>query len=201
MRRTAPLPLAAAALLVLTACTPTPDAPAASAATESGAPSDAAAGALLARHGLTGMDGREVVDHLEALDAADRPDDLVASVRVDGLLLGDGSAEATLPLPDDVFYLSVAPFVDETHECFFHSLTTCQGELAGEEVSVSLVDAGSGDVLVDEDVVLGSNGFAGFWLPRGVEARLTVERDGRTGTTTVSTTPDDPTCLTTLRLV
>ena len=50
-------------------------------------------------------------------------------------------------------------------------------------------------------VVLGSNGFAGFWLPRDVDARLTVESDGRTGTATVSTTPDDPTCLTTLRLV
>lgn len=200
MRRTAPLPLAAAALLVLTACTPGPAPDGGDASPDASTAADAT-GTLLARHGLSGMDGREVVDHLEALDVADRPDDLVASVRVDGLLLGDGSAEATLPLPDDVFYLSVAPFVDETHDCFFHSLTTCQGELAGEEVSVSLVDAGSGEVLVDEDVVLGSNGFAGFWLPRGVDARLTVESDGRTGTATVSTTPDDPTCLTTLRLV
>jgi hypothetical protein len=156
--------------------------------------------ALLERHDLAGLTGREVVDRLEGLAADERPTDLVASVRAAELVLADEAYETTVPLPDDVFYLSVAPYVDGTHECFFHSLTTCQGELAGEPVSVSVVDAATGDVLVEEDTTLGANGFVGYWLPRDVEAELRVELDGRVGATTVSTGDDDPTCLTSLQL-
>lgn len=165
-----------------------------------GGPQPAALEALLDRHDLAGLTGQEVVDHLESLETDERPTDLVASVRPTELVLADDAHETAVPLPDDVFYLSVAPYVDATHECFFHSLTTCQGELAGEPVSVSVVDAGTGDVLVEEETTLGANGFVGYWLPRDVDAELRVEHDGRVGTSTVSTGGDDPTCLTTLRL-
>lgn len=161
-----------------------------------GSPEPSALDALLDRHDLAGLSGQEVVDRLEGLETADRPTDLVASVRAAELVLADESYETTVPLPEDTFYLSVAPFVDETHECFYHSLTTCQGELAGEPVSVTA----TGDVLVEEDTTLGANGFVGYWLPRDVDAELRVEHDGRVGTTTVSTRDDDPTCLTTLQL-
>ena len=165
-----------------------------------GAPEPSALDALLDRHDLAGLTGQEVVDHLEGLETAERPTDLVASVRASELVLADASYETTVPLPDDTFYLSVAPFVDGTHECFYHSLTTCQGELAGEPVSVTVVDAATGDVLVEEDTTLGANGFVGYWLPRDVDAKLRVEHEGRVGTTVVSTGDDDPTCLTTLQL-
>jgi len=165
-----------------------------------GSPEPSALDALLDRHDLAGLSGQEVVDRLEGLETADRPTDLVASVRAAELVLADESYETTVPLPEDTFYLSVAPFVDQTHECFYHSLTTCQGELAGEPVSVTVVDAATGDVLVEEDTTLGANGFVGYWLPRDVDAELRVEHDGRVGTTTVSTRDDDPTCLTTLQL-
>ncbi|WP_264030129.1 CueP family metal-binding protein [Cellulosimicrobium sp. SH8] len=173
--------------LVLAGCTAT-------------APEPSALEALLDRHDLAGLTGQEVVDRLEGLETAERPTDLVASVRASELVLADEAYETTVPLPDDVFYLSVAPYVEGTHECFFHSLTTCQGELAGEPVSVSVVDAATGDVLVEEDTTLGANGFVGYWLPRDVEAELRVEHDGQVGTTTVSTGDDDPTCLTSLQL-
>ena len=189
MRRT--LPLLAVTLLALAGC---------SSDATSGPTSGTGPDALLARHGLAGLDAVEVVDRLERLDAEERPDDLMASVRVDELVLSDASGEVSLPLPDDLFYVSIAPYAATTHDCFFHSLTTCQGELAGEEVRVTLVDAASGDVLVDEDTVLEANGFAGFWLPRDVDAELTVELDGRSGRGVVSTSADDPTCLTTVRL-
>lgn len=190
MRRRA-LPAAAtaatAAALVLAGCS-------------AGTPEPTALDALLDRHDLAGLSGQEVVDRLEGLETADRPTDLVASVRAAELVLADESYETTVPLPEDTFYLSVAPFVDETHECFYHSLTTCQGELADEPVSVTVVDAATGEVLVEEDTTLGANGFVGLWLPRDVDAELRVEHEGRVGTTTVSTGADDPTCLTTLQL-
>jgi hypothetical protein len=165
-----------------------------------GSPEPSALDALLDRHDLAGLTGRQVVDRLEGLETADRPTDLVASVRATELVLADEAYETTVPLPEDAFYLSVAPFVDGTHECFYHSLTTCQGELADQPVSVTVVDAATGEVLVEEDTTLGANGFVGYWLPRDVDAELRVEHEGRVGTTTVSTGADDPTCLTTLQL-
>ncbi|KON72376.1 hypothetical protein M768_15515 [Cellulosimicrobium cellulans F16] len=180
----------AATALVLTGCSGGPG----------GSAEPSALDALLDRHDLAGLSGQEVVDRLEGLETADRPTDLVASVRAAELVLADESYETTVPLPEDTFYLSVAPFVDETHECFYHSLTTCQGELADEPVSVTVVDAATGEVLVEEDTTLGANGFVGLWLPRDVDAELRVEHEGRVGTTTVSTGADDPTCLTTLQL-
>ncbi|MFJ2519318.1 CueP family metal-binding protein [Cellulosimicrobium cellulans] len=194
MRRRRALPTLVAAVaataLVLTGCS----------GGSGGSAEPSALDALLDRHDLAGLSGQEVVDRLEGLETADRPTDLVASVRAAELVLADESYETTVPLPEDTFYLSVAPFVDETHECFYHSLTTCQGELAGEPVSVTVVDAATGEVLVEEDTTLGANGFVGLWLPRDVDAELRVEHEGRVGTTTVSTGADDPTCLTTLQL-
>ena len=115
--------LAAAAALLLAGCSAAP-------AEES----------LLAAHDLTGMTGEQVVDHLDRLGGADRPADLMASVRVDELQLSGAEQELALDLPEDRFYLSVAPYVNQTHDCYFHSLTTCQGELAGEDVEVTIVD-------------------------------------------------------------
>lgn len=31
----------------------------------------------------------------------------------------------------DEFYVSVTPYLEQTHDCFFHSRTTCLGELRG----------------------------------------------------------------------
>ena len=155
--------------------------------------------ALLDRVGLAGRSGQEIVDELER-STEQRPLALSASVREDHVLVGDGSQEVTVPLPEDLFYVSVAPFVDQTHECFYHSLATCRGELAGEEVSVTITD-GEGEVLVEETVTTQANGFTGFWLPRGIEdGTIEVARNGAEGSVPLSTTPGSPTCVTTLQL-
>lgn len=85
-------------------------------------------------------------------------------------------------MSDDEFYVSIAPYVGQTHECFFHSLTTCLGELRNEEVHVTVTTADDGAAIVDETVRTHDNGFAGLWLPRGIDATLTaeLEREGRT---------------------
>ena len=196
----------AAAELVLTACAgPEEDAPAGEAAVEEAPESgaDAESGAeLLAEHGLDGLDPEEIVDHLDLLPLDERPTDLVASVRPDALVLADGpeGEEVALDLPEDRFYLSMAPYVDHTHDCFFHNLTSCVGELRGEEVAVTITDDADGTVLVEEAGTTFDNGFVGYWLPSGIDATVTVEHEGLSGTTRVSTGEDDPTCLTTLEL-
>ncbi|WP_255375519.1 CueP family metal-binding protein [Saccharomonospora sp. CUA-673] len=107
--------------------------------------------------------------------------------------------EIAVPLGEDRFYLSVAPYVDETHECYYHSLTTCRGELANEDIGVRIIDE-TGEVLVDEQVTTFDNGFVGFWLPRDIEGTIEVTHDGRTGQSNFSTSKEGATCLTTLQL-
>lgn len=158
-------------------------------------------GELVAEHGLAGLDAREVVERLDAMPVADRPSDLMASVRPDVLVLSDlGGREVELAMPKDEVYVSVAPYRAHTHDCHFHSLTTCEGELSDQPVTVRLTGP-DGEVLVDETRRTFDNGFVGLWVPRGIEATLTLEHEGRTATAAVSTRrDDDATCITTMHL-
>lgn len=147
------------------------------------------------------MGGVEIVDYLDQMDRADRPTTLIASVRTDTVELADtvSGEQVSVDLPDDMFYLSFAPYVTSTHDCFYHSLTTCTGELFNETVDVTIVTE-DGEVLVDKELTLFDNGFVGVWLPADITATLTVTYDGKTGTTQIGTGENDPTCLTTLQL-
>lgn len=176
--------------LVLTACTPV----------EPVEQATGSADEILAAHDLAGLGVRDLIEQLEATPLAERPTDLIASVQPDALLLSVGDdRSASVPLPDDQFYLSVAPYADQTHECFFHSLTTCLGELRNEDAAVK-VTTEDGTVLIDEVISTNDNGFLGLWLPRNIDATLTVQHDGRSASGPISTRGGDATCLTTLRL-
>lgn len=156
---------------------------------------------FLADHDLDGLDATQVIERLDTMPVADRPADLIASVQPGALVLSDDqNRETQLPMPEDEVYISIAPYRDQTHDCYFHSLTTCLGELTNTEVQVTLT-GDDGDVLVDEVRPTYDNGFVGIWVPRGIETTLTIEHEGQTGTATISTmNEDDPTCITTLQL-
>ena len=182
--------------LLLAGCASGPEAQPSSSSSAS-----SAAAAVLADHDLAGLEAPEVIERLDTMALADRPGDLMASVQPDAVVVTDGQGrEARLPMPEDQVYVSVAPYVDQTHECHFHSLTTCVGELGDESVDVMLTGA-DGEVLVDETRRTYDNGFVGLWVPRDLDATLTITHDGRTGTAPITTrNPDDPTCVTTLQL-
>ena len=180
-----------AAALAVAGCSSSPEA------------SPSSGDAVLQTFGLSGLAAREVIDQLDRLPVAERDQRLRASVRPGELQVTDtrSGAATSLDLPDDVFYVSIAPYVEQTHECFYHSLTTCKGELGGEPVHVTITDKATGAALFDDDTTTYDNGFVGFWLPAGIEATLTVEHAGRSATADIATGPEDPTCLTTLQLV
>jgi hypothetical protein len=185
---------AVAALAAVTGCSAdTPDAPATTGTA-------AATHPLLSEHGLIGKDATTIIDALDRMPVPDRPTDLMASVRPNELVLADGDDEVTLPIPANRFYLSLAPYVDQTHDCFHHSLTTCKGELGDTDVHVKILDTASGKALVDRTVTTFDNGFVGFWLPRNIDGTVQVSYDGKTGRTAFGTDDDAPTCLTTLKL-
>ena len=160
------------------------------------------AGSTIAdEHGLAGLDARQMIERLDATPVAQRSTDLIASVQPDELVLTSGDRTQSVPMPNEEFYLAVAPYDSRTHECYFHSLTTCLGELRNEQVQVTVTDRATGATVVDDDVTTFDNGFVGIWLPRGLDGEITVEHDGRRATAPISTSnPDDLTCLTSLRL-
>ncbi|MFW6598347.1 CueP family metal-binding protein [Propionibacteriaceae bacterium Y2011] len=182
--------------IVLTGCTTASPGPASPPASSPTSVAD-----LLADHGLAHLEVTQIIERLDAMPVEERPADLMASVRPDALVLTDGQErESRLPMPEDEVYVAVAPYRDQTHECYFHSLTTCLGELGNAEVRIVLTDA-DGDVLIDEIRRTFDNGFVGLWVPRGIEATLNIEHEGSEGSVDLSTTgQDDPTCITSLRL-
>ena len=155
--------------------------------------------AILSAQGLSGKSPREVIEALDQ-DPSARPLSLMASVRYDGVMLDDGTTEATLPLDGDEFYISVAPYENRTHDCYFHSLGTCQGELTNTDVHIKVVTE-DGETLVDEDATTYTNGFVGFWVPKDIKGTVTVTKDGKTGEVAFSSDPEGATCITTLQLI
>jgi hypothetical protein len=181
-----------ASILALTGCAAAPVVSAPTVSAESGN--------LLAENDLNGLNAKQIIERLDSLPVTERSQGFFASIRPDSLIVSDqGGREVSLPMPENEFYVSVAPYVTQTHDCFFHSLTTCLGELQNEEVQVTIINA-DGAVLVDGSYRTFSNGFLGFWLPRDISATITLEHNGQSVTAPLSTSVDDPTCVTTLQL-
>lgn len=148
-----------------------------------------------------GRDAREVIDELEAVPAAERRPDLFASVRANELLLTDLATgqEKSLPTPEGYFYYSFAPYVEQTHPCTFHSLTTCPGEMGNKDVHVLVVTDG-GETIIDEVRTASDAGWVGLWLPEDIEATITVTYGELSATSRIATGDDDKTCDSTLQL-
>ena len=184
-------------LLSLTACTDDGGADAAPPASGASSGLGADADAMLAGYDITApATVPDLIEQLQAQPLADRPAGLMASVRVDELLLASGGEELSLPIPDDEFHLSIAPYLAETHECFYHSLTTCVGELGGEDFHVTITDDATGDTLLDRDVTTYENGFFDVWLPAGLDITVLIDDGEHTVQLPLGTRDDDPTCVT-----
>lgn len=89
--------------------------------------------------------------------------------------------------------------MENTHPCATHSLTGCQGELTDDEFKVYIEDS-EGNVIVDQEMKSLSNGFIDLWLPRDKQYNVTIEQDGKTAKSVLSTFKSDNTCVTTMQL-
>ncbi|OFR66880.1 CueP family metal-binding protein [Corynebacterium sp. HMSC078H07] len=154
---------------------------------------------ILAEFDLEGLDGPEIVDKLDHMSKDERNSDLLASVRPNELILTSEQGQASLPLPEDKFYVSIAPYVSATHDCFNHSLSTCTGELGKEDIHVTITDD-DGNELVNEDTTTSDNGFIGYWLPADKKGTITIKQDGKTGEVPLDTSEEGATCITTLQM-
>lgn len=126
-------------------------------------------------------------------------EDVTASITSHELIVTDNGKETSFDLPEDEFFVSIAPFVSSTHECGIHSLTGCQGELVEKDFDVHIQDA-EGNVVMDETITSFENGFIDLWLPRDRTYQVKIDYDGKTVESEISTFKGDNTCVTTMQL-
>lgn len=124
-----------------------------------------------------------------------------ASITSDELIVTDhkNNKETVFPLPEDEFFVSIAPYIHTTHPCDHHNLTSCQGELAEKRFDVFIQDE-EGRVIVDATMTSFANGFIDLWLPRNKTFQVKIEYDGKTSEAEISTFQGDRTCITTMQL-
>lgn len=147
--------------------------------------------------GLAGMTGKEILQGVA--DGSIEIDGFGLSVYDDELIVILQEKRVSVDMPDDEFYLSVAPYIEHTHECLYHSATGCRGELKTEEFFVEFIDT-EGNVIISENMYSLSNGFIDLWLPRNIEGTLTITQNGLSTSKIISTVSGEPTCETTMQL-
>jgi hypothetical protein len=123
-----------------------------------------------------------------------------ASITPTQLIVTDSNDKKTVyALPDDEFFVSIAPYVNETHPCTYHSLTGCQGEMVEEELNVLIEDT-DGNAIVDQTMKTQKNGFIDLWLPRNKKYRAVITQGDKKVEAEFSTFEGDATCITTMQL-
>ncbi|MFC7680387.1 CueP family metal-binding protein [Paenibacillus sp. GCM10028914] len=115
------------------------------------------------------------------------------------MVVHEDSTETTFSLPDDEFFVSIAPFENETHPCEIHSLTSCRGEMANEEFNIYIED-NDGNVVMNQAIKSQPNGFIDLWVPRDKELSIKISQDGKTAESEITTFEQDNTCITTMQL-
>ncbi|MDT3427944.1 hypothetical protein J2Z22_003520 [Paenibacillus forsythiae] len=123
-----------------------------------------------------------------------------ASITSDQLTVtADNNGKTAYNLPRNEFFVSIAPYVNETHPCATHNLAGCQGEMENEKFNVTITDS-NGSVVIQDVFQSYSNGFIDFWLPRDQTYHVKIEQDGKSSETEISTFKGDNTCISTMKL-
>ncbi len=141
-------------------------------------------------------DVKELVHEYSVGDIKDE----TASITSEKLIVTNSDEkETTYLLPEDEFFVSIAPFINETHPCTNHSLTGCQGEMVEEEFDVYIEDK-EGNVVLEDTLRTEENGFFDLWLPRDKTYHITINHNGKKVESEFSTFKQDGTCITTMQL-
>lgn len=124
-----------------------------------------------------------------------------ATITSTQLIVNDNDdSELIYDLAEEEFFVSIAPFIDETHPCMDHSLTGCQGEMVDKDLHFYIEDM-DGQIIIDKTFNSGVNGFVDLWLPRDQVYRVKITYEGKESESEVSTFEDDGTCITTMQLI
>lgn len=155
---------------------------------------------ILAACGTSSENTDDVRALVDDYSAGNFEDDHSASISSTELIIkNEDESQETYDLPDDEFFVSIAPFKNQTHACDIHSLTGCQGELVDADFDL-LIKNEDGETVVDETMNSGKNGFIDLWLPREDTYDVQIQHDGKEVASEISTFDEDNTCITTMQL-
>lgn len=115
------------------------------------------------------------------------------------IVTNSDNSQLTYVLPQEEFFVSIAPYIEQTHPCATHSLTGCRGELVDTEFEVYIEDI-EGIVIQSEKLKSNSHGFIDLWLPRDKEYHISITQNENTTESKFSTFENDDTCITTMQL-
>ena len=107
--------------------------------------------------------------------------------------------EVKKSLPDNEMYVAIAPYLNNTHTCEIHHLSSCQGEMGKKPFKVIARDE-NGQVLFDSEITSMINGFFEMWLPRDRTINFKITQDVYSADLIVKTTRNSKTCITTAQL-
>jgi hypothetical protein len=96
------------------------------------------------------------------------------------------------------FFLSIGPYQNETHRCYYHTLG-CEAELKNAQVSYQIEDL-SGSFIIQGEGNTGTNGFLDLYLPLNKTYRIIFNVNGLEGEEKITTSPESPSCITTLKV-
>src|SRR5690625_4277041 len=114
---------------------------------------------------LVACNGKSASEELDSKDVKElvqnysvgKITDQSASITSTQLIVTDSSdKESVYDLPEEEFFVSIAPFINETHPCEIHSLTGCQGELVNQDFALYIEDM-DGNVVINETMNSESN--------------------------------------------
>lgn len=104
-----------------------------------------------------------------------------------------------LSLPEDEMYVAIAPYIDNTHTCSTHYLSSCQGEMYDENFELTISDENN-HTFFEGFVKTGMNGFFELWLPRGQEFSFNLQFREMKSVFILGSFDNSNTCVTNVRL-
>ncbi|WP_394237570.1 CueP family metal-binding protein [Niallia oryzisoli] len=115
------------------------------------------------------------------------------------IIMSSDESQDVYDISKEDFFVSIAPYINETHPWLFHNLTGCQGEMTNQEFEVYIEDK-KGNVIIDEIITSQSNGFINLWLPRDNIYRVIIKQGEKSVESMLSTFESDGTCITDMQL-
>src|SRR5699024_5116840 len=115
---------------------------------------------------IDGYSGREIKDSGASITGQDL------------IVYHEEGGEEKYPLGEELFFVSFAPYIDTTHPCETHSLSGCQGEMVNEDVEV-VIKTEDGEIIFDETMLTGVNGFINLWVTRDQTYELKMFYEGK----------------------
>jgi len=100
-----------------------------------------------------------------------------ASIDHEKIYITDESSSYEVDLPDNLFYIAFAPYINLTHACYTHSLTGCQGEMINKDIDVRIYDE-SNNLIEEKTYNTGDDGFIGLYLDKIENYQILVQHNG-----------------------